>query len=105
MHVAPLWPLIAPVASGGAFDVAQARRECRENRIEMRDLLLVATDHQTIAAFEAPDAAAGADIEVMNAFLFQLARAAHIVLVKGVAAVDQHIPGLQRTAELRHRVL
>ncbi len=71
----------------------------------MVDDLFVAADHQTIAAVEAPHAAAGAGIDVVNALLLKRACAAHVVLVEAVAAVDDDVAGLQHAAQLPDRLL
>ena len=52
-------------------------------------------DHQAVAAFQSPDAAAGADIGVVNAFVFQRFGAAHIVFEIRVAAVDENVARLR----------
>jgi hypothetical protein len=57
---------------------------------------LFATDHQAVAALESPDAAAGADIDVVDVFLGEFGGAAEVVDVVGVAAVDQNVVGLQQ---------
>src|SRR6185437_2467000 len=105
MHVALLRAWIAAVASGGALDVADAGRERGKNRIEAVDGGFVAADHQAIAALEAPDAAAGANVEIMNAFRLERAGAAHVVLVERVAAIDHDIAGLEHLAELSDRIV
>ena len=71
----------------------------------MIDDLFVAADHQAIAPVEPPDAAAGTGVDVINALFPQGARAAHVVLVEAVAAVDHDIAGLQHAAQLRDRTL
>src|ERR1700761_939676 len=80
VDVALLDPAITALAPRGARDVADARRQRREDRVEAIDLRLVAADHHAIAALNAPDAAGGADIDVMDATLFQGLAAAHVVL-------------------------
>ena len=54
------------IATRGARHLATARREGGENRIETLNDLCVATDHHAITTFQAPDAAAGSDIDVVN---------------------------------------
>ena len=74
-------------------DVAGARRQRLEDRIEPVDHGLVAADHHAIAALDAPDAAGGADIEIMDAARLQRLAAADVVLPEGVAAVDDDVAG------------
>ena len=67
----------------------RARRQRREDRLEPRDRRVVAADHQAVAALEAPDAAADADIDVVDAARRKRLRAADVVDVVRVAAVDR----------------
>ena len=82
-----------------ARDVAVARRQRLEDRIEPVDHGLVAADHHAIAALDAPDAAGGADVEIMDAALFQFLAAADVVLPEGVAAVDDDVALLHQLGE------
>ena len=43
--------------------------QCFENRIELLHGFFRAANHHAVAAIESPDAAAGADIHVVNAFV------------------------------------
>ena len=52
-----------------------------------------AADHHAVAALQAPDAAAGADIDVMNSFVLEHLRAANVVFEIGIAAVDEDVAG------------
>ena len=85
-----------PSRPGGARNVADARRQRREDRIEPVDHGLVAADHHAIAALDAPDAAAGADVDVMDAALLQRLAAADVVLPERVAAIDDDVAGLHQ---------
>ena len=67
-----------------------------EDRVEPLHRRLVAADHQAVAAHQAPDAAGGADVEVVDALGLQLLAAADVVDVVGVAAVDQDVALLQQ---------
>src|SRR5690348_11825476 len=61
----------------------------------MRHDIPFAADHHAIAALQAPDAAAGADIDVMYAPGAKLLGAADVVDVVGIATIDQDIVRLQ----------
>src|SRR6185312_8618647 len=52
-----------------------------------------------IAAFESPDAAAGSDVDVVNAFLAQRLGATNIVLPEGVAAVDDDVIAVEQLCQ------
>src|ERR1700722_897309 len=71
VNVALLDPAIAALASRGAWDIADARRQRREDRIKAIHPRLVAADHHAVATLDAPDAAGGADVDIMDATLFQ----------------------------------
>src|SRR5262249_21208746 len=95
VDVATLSAGIAAIAFGGSRYAARAGGERRKDGIEPFDDLLFAADHHAIAALEAPHAAAGADVHVMQLTLTQHFGAADIVAPERVAAVDDHIAGLQ----------
>jgi hypothetical protein len=57
-------------------------------------------DHHAVAALQPPDAAARADIHILDAFGSQFLPAANIVDVVRVAAVDHDISGLQARAHI-----
>src|SRR5579863_6944151 len=96
VDVALLDPGIASLAPASAGDVADARRQRSEDRIEAIDHRLVAADHHAIAALDTPDAARGADIDIMDAALLQCLAAADVVLPEGVAAIDDDIAPLHQ---------
>ena len=60
---------VASLPPLGARNVAEAGRKRGEDRVEAFDHLLVAADHHAVAALDAPDAAGGADVDVMDAAL------------------------------------
>ena len=104
VDVAALGAGIAFLAARRARDIAQPRSERREDRIEVIHGRLLAADHHAIAALDAPDAAGRAAIDVANALLGQLLGAADVVLVEGVAAVDDDVVRLQQAAEMFDRL-
>src|SRR5205823_13248533 len=54
------------VAAGGARRLATARRQRGTSGIETLNYLCVAANHHAITTFQAPDAAAGSDIDIVN---------------------------------------
>src|SRR5260370_4277636 len=62
VDVALLDPGIASLAPAGARNVADARRQYREDRIEPIHHRLIAADHHAIAAVATPDPALGAEL-------------------------------------------
>src|ERR1700735_2414503 len=87
------------VASGSSRDVADSRRQGSEDGIEVLDDVLFAANHHAITAFEAPDAAAGAYVNVMNFLRRELFGAADVVDVIRIAAVDQNVAGFEMGKE------
>ena len=93
VDIALLDPCIASIASGGARDIAETRRQRSEDRIEAIHHFLVAADHHAVAPVDAPDAAGSADVDIMYAALLQSLAAAHVILPEGVAAIDDDVAG------------
>jgi len=109
-----------PGARGAAVDVAQLGRarelvaprrwidgslpgsECAENWVHPLDRVLVAADHHAIPALEAPDAAAGADVEVMNPLGLERRGAPAVIAEIRIAAVDDRVAGLEQARQLIH---
>ena len=105
MDIALLGARIAALAARRARDVAEPGRQRVEDRIEPVDRLLVAADHHAVAALEPPDAARGADVDIVDALLAQRLGAADVVLVEGVAAVDDDVARSSRPASVVDRLL
>src|SRR6266478_1965126 len=89
------------LAPRSARSVAAAGSERFENGVEMADGVVFATDHLAIAALQSPDAAAGADIDVVNAPGGEFLGASNVVDVIRIAAVDDDVAGF----ELRGQVV
>ncbi len=70
-------------------------RQRGEDRVEMLHHIGLAADHHAIAALQPPDAAAGADIDIVDALGRQFLGAADVVDVVGIAAVDQDVARLE----------
>ena len=105
VDVAPFGAIVAAIAARGARDVADARRERIEDRVQPAHDLLASADHQAEAALHAPDAARSADIDIVDAARRKRLRAADIVLVEAVAAIDDDCAGFGKAAELLDRRL
>src|SRR5262245_10209875 len=84
------------LAARSAGDPPSTGREGFEDRLEAPEDLFLAADHQTIAALGAPDAARRADVEIMDALLFEHLRAAHVVFEMRIAAVNDDVAGGHR---------
>ena len=93
------------LAAGGARRGIDRRRERRENRIEMLHDLRLAADHLTEAALEAPYAAAGARIDVVNSLRRQRFGAPDVVDVVRIAAVNDDVVALESAREIGDRLL
>ena len=62
--------------------------------------MIGAADHHAIAALKPPDAAAGADVDIVEAFRHEFMGAADIVDIVGIAAVDDRVASLERRQEI-----
>src|SRR3546814_14426038 len=87
---------------GGAFVIGSARcarrrvdawRQRQKDRIEMFDNLFLTADHQAIPACLANYPSARAHIEIVDSFVFQLLRAADVVVIIRIAAI---VDGIER---------
>src|SRR5271155_4544316 len=90
-------------AAGSAIHVAAAGSESLEDRIQVLDDVGLAANHLAVTAFEAPDAAGGADVGLANAFGFQLFGAANVVDVVGVAAINDDVALVKLGGQVRER--
>src|SRR5882762_443681 len=90
-------------AAGRARCVAATGGERLEDGVEMADGIVFAADHLAIAALESPNAAARADIHIVNAFRREFLGAANVVDVVGVAAVDDDVAGLKLRSQVVQR--
>src|SRR5262249_14287783 len=88
MQVALLGRSAALFPPRRARDVAAAWRERLEDRVEVLHHGGLAADHHAVAALQAPDATAGADVDIVDALGRQLLGSADVVDVVGVATVD-----------------
>ena len=61
---------------------------------------LRSADHHAVTALQAPDAAAGPDIHVIDPFRRELMGAADVIHIVRIAAVDEDVAAL----EMRHEV-
>ena len=93
---------------GGAADLLPAGRarslidtwgQRGEDRVEALDDGIFAADHQAVAALRSPDPAAGSDVHIVDAFRFQIGGAANVIVVVGVAAVDDHVVAFEERDE------
>ena len=93
---------LAVLAARCFLDRADARCQSFENRLQVVKGRLVAADHHAVTAVQTPDTAAGAHVNVANAFASHGLGAAHVVLVIGVATINDGVAGREHLAELRH---
>jgi hypothetical protein len=55
------------------------------------DDVFFAADHLAVAAFESPDAAAGADVDIMDAFGREFLGAANVIDVVRITAIEEDV--------------
>ena len=94
VQITPLGRRRVAFAAGRAFDITPARSQCRENGIQVFHGLFFAPDHHAVAALQTKDAAAGAHIHIVDAIRLQAFAADDVVLVTGIAAVDDDVVAL-----------
>ena len=70
------------VAARGAGNVAASGSQRFEDRIELLHHFVRAADHHAVAAVESPDAAAGADVDVVDSFFAELRAARRMSSLK-----------------------
>ena len=87
-------------SAGRAGDVARSRRDRLQYGLDRPERLLRSADHEAVAAVEAEDAAARADVDVVDALVLQRGRAPDVVAVVRVAAVDDDVAGLEDSGDL-----
>src|SRR6266851_4909594 len=80
-------------SSRGTRRCVDARGQGGEDRVEMLDHILFPANHQTIAALEAPHAAAGSAVHIVDPFRFEVGRTAKIIVVVRIATVYDDVTG------------
>src|ERR1035441_9114002 len=68
-----------------------ARGQCGKDRIDTLNNGIIAADHQAVASLRSPDPTAGSGVHIVNALRRQFGSAADVVVVVGVAAIDDDI--------------
>src|SRR5207302_5649744 len=92
-------------APRSAGNVAAPGSERLENRVEASDRVLLAADHHAVSTLKSPNAAAGADVQVVNALLTDSFRASHVVFIEGITAVDDGVARFHQLGERRNHLL
>src|SRR5437899_6109116 len=93
------------LASRGSRNIARTGSQSFENWIEAFDYLRLAANHHAVAALQAPDAAAGADVDVVYALRREFFGAPDIVDIIGIASVDEDVTGLKRRHQVGDRLV
>ena len=88
--------------SGRARDLAPAGGERPEDRIQAPDNLLLPSDHHAVTALQPPDPSAGSNVHVVDPFFQDRLCPPHVILVVGVASVDDRVAGLEPAGEVIH---
>ena len=85
---------------GGAAELLPAGRAGRrldtwgqrgENGVDAPDDRFITADHQAVPSLCPPNPAAGPHVHIVDALRFQFGSAADVIVVVGVAAVDDHV--------------
>src|SRR2546422_7904089 len=105
IEIAVFGRTLQPFTARGTGNVATAGRKRCEDRREVLDNRFRTADHQAVSPFRSPDAAAGADIYVMNAFFLQCPGTPYVIFKIGVPAVDKDVARFQSLRERLHGLL
>src|SRR3977135_85653 len=77
--------------SGSARNVAATRRQCFEDGIEMAKSFFRSADHHAVATLQAPHAAAGSYVDIVDAFVAQGQGPARVIFKVRVATIDDDV--------------
>src|SRR5262249_32931287 len=83
-------------STGRAFGGAETGGQRTKDRIEHLHRFGLASDHQAIAPVETENAAAGANVDVVDAARLEPVGAIEVIAVVAVAAVDQNVALVDR---------
>ena len=89
----------------GAGDLSHAGREDRKNGVKAMDRIRRTANHQTITPLQPPDTPGSAAINVMDLFCGKLPRAADVILVERIAAINDDVIGFQHVAKALNCIL
>src|SRR5579883_3037545 len=84
MDIAALRARIAAIAAGSSLDLPQTGCERGEKRIKALHHVPRTADHKAIAAFQPPNAAGGADVEIVDSALSQGRGTADVIAIEAV---------------------
>jgi hypothetical protein len=82
-------------AARRTINIAAAWGKRFENGIEVLHDVVFAADHLAVAALKSPDAAAGADVHVVQPFRREFFCAANVVNIVGISTVDNDIADVE----------
>src|SRR4249919_3963027 len=82
------------------LNLAHSRSDRLQDRVDDLDRFVVSAHHQAVAALQAEDASAGADVDVMEALLAKLGGPAYVVAIVGVATVNDDVALIQQPRQL-----
>ena len=90
-------------AAGSTIDRTNAGRQGLEDRVDVLHDVIGSADHHAIAAVDAPNSTAGADVDEVDSLLLELAGAADIVALEvRIATVDDDVARLHQGGQLHH---
>src|SRR5260370_22961743 len=93
MDVAALGRAALALTVRRRLDRAASRCQRVEDRIEALNDVAIAADHHAIAALQSPNAAARSDIDIEDALRPERTGASYVVLIEGIAAIDDAVAG------------
>src|SRR5665213_1337905 len=76
-----------------------------KNGVDALHYIIVSAYHQAVATFRSPDAATCPRIHIVDALRFQFGSAADVIMVVGVATIDDHIILFEERDERLQRLI
>src|SRR5215470_17595788 len=99
MNIAFFCNAVALLPSRRTLNISAARNKSLEDGIKVLHGFVGAADHHAVSAVNAPDTAAGADVDIVNILLLQLFGASHVIFEHGVAAIDDDVSSVHLAGE------
>src|SRR6266851_1198913 len=86
-------------------DISNPRSDSLEDGIKILHRRIRPTNHHAVTPLQPPHPSAGPHINIMNSFFSKLLRAANIVDVIRISAIDQDVAGFKMWSDLLNRLL
>src|SRR6266699_39225 len=98
----PVWPAVEVALLGRSSNfLTTGSARCRvnaggqngEDRVKMLHHSFLTADHQAVTTLQAPDSSTRSNVNIMNTPGFELGSAPDIIVIVGIATVDDDVSG------------